>query len=262
MNKKKVSFLVTNDDGYGSLGIKILKEILLDFNQNLWEIAPKEDQSGKGHSITIKKNVEVICVEKRQYIVTGTPVDCVLIALGAIMKKSVKPEVIFSGINLGANLGNDIYYSGTVGAAREGALNNIKSIALSIVKDNEEELIDWSGVRLQGKNIINNLLRMKWKYNYYININFPNVSSEKIKGIAFAFKGKRKPGRIIKKISESKNKTSFFIDTSRTREKNKDNSDSEIIKKNYISITIHSIDEFLQKDFLQFQSDYKEIAGE
>ena len=130
---KKV--LVTNDDGIDAIGIRTLAEALAPM-ADVYVVAPSNQQSAKSHSITVLRTIKP---EKREvkgavaaYAVDGTPVDCVIWGLPMLAEEGIKPDFIFSGINHGMNTGLAAYYSGTVAAAREGALNGFHSIALSV----------------------------------------------------------------------------------------------------------------------------------
>ena len=106
------------------------KSVARKFSDDIWIVAPTEEQSGAGHSLTLTEPVRLRRHDDRRFSVTGTPTDAVMLALAHIMKDS-PPDVILSGINRGANLAEDVTYSGTVSAAMEGALAGVRSIALS-----------------------------------------------------------------------------------------------------------------------------------
>ena len=122
--------LLTNDDGVNARGLKLLEAVARKFSDDVWIVAPTEEQSGAGHSLTLTTPVRLRSHDERRFSVTGTPTDAVMLALAHIMK-DLPPDVILSGINRGANLAEDVTYSGTVSAAMEGALAGVRSIALS-----------------------------------------------------------------------------------------------------------------------------------
>ncbi|MEZ4704182.1 MAG: 5'/3'-nucleotidase SurE [Bdellovibrionota bacterium] len=126
-----MKILVTNDDGIGSRGIALLEELALPFGE-VMVVAPTDDQSGTSHSLTLHHPLRVNHITENTYSVYGTPTDCVHYALLDLYGED-QPDIILSGINLGPNLGTDVWYSGTVGAAIEGALSGIPSIAFSLV---------------------------------------------------------------------------------------------------------------------------------
>ncbi|GAA3271157.1 hypothetical protein GCM10020258_45890 [Sphingomonas yabuuchiae] len=122
--------LLTNDDGYHAPGLAALERIAATLSDDVWIVAPAEDQSGTSRSLTLTRPMRLRQFGERRFAVTGTPTDSVLMALGEVMKDA-KPDLILSGVNRGANLGEDVFYSGTVSAAMEGAMAGIRSIALS-----------------------------------------------------------------------------------------------------------------------------------
>jgi 5'-nucleotidase len=124
-----MKLLLTNDDGYFAPGLVALREWLSKYHKVI-VVAPDRDRSGASHSLTVTRPLRVKKIEKDYYAVDGTPTDAVMIALNCVMK--TKPDIIVSGINSGANMGEDVTYSGTVAAAIEGTLLGIPSIAVSL----------------------------------------------------------------------------------------------------------------------------------
>ena len=113
--------LLTNDDGVTAPGLKVLEAIARTISDDITICAPADEQSGAGHSLSLSKPVRLRTIAEKHHCVTGTPTDAVLMALARIMKDN-PPDLILSGVNRGANLGEDVTYSGTVSAAMEGAL--------------------------------------------------------------------------------------------------------------------------------------------
>ena len=124
--------LLTNDDGIHAPGFEVLEEIAHGISDDVWVCAPAEEQSGAGHSLTLHHPVRLRQLGERRYSVTGTPTDSVMLALRTVLEDR-KPDLILSGVNRGANLAEDVTYSGTVSAAMEGALAGVRSVALSQV---------------------------------------------------------------------------------------------------------------------------------
>ena len=124
--------LITNDDGFNADGIKSLKKIALEMSakENIFVVAPSENQSAKSRSITYKKDFQITKKSNNEFSVDGTPSDCIIFALDHLMKNK-KPDIVLSGINWGYNLAQDAFYSGTIAAALEAADRGILSIALS-----------------------------------------------------------------------------------------------------------------------------------
>ena len=131
-----MKILLTNDDGVHAPGLEVLEAIARQFSDDIWICAPDEEQSGMGHALTLTRPVRLRKHGERRFSVTGTPTDSVTMGLRQVMDGP--PDVILSGVNRGANLGDDITYSGTVSAAIEGALAGIRSIAMSQVRYDSE----------------------------------------------------------------------------------------------------------------------------
>ncbi|MCA7010241.1 5'/3'-nucleotidase SurE [Wolbachia endosymbiont of Tribolium confusum] len=176
--------LITNDDGFESEGIRLLKEIAQNFASEIWIVAPDADRSGAARSLDypVKQSIKINQHSEREFSVSGTPADCIIIALNKIMNK--KPDLILSGVNIGSNVGDDICYSGTIGAAMEGAARFIPSIALSQAYRNE---INWYNTRIFASKIIDKLVKVGWPKNIVMSVNFP--ATEKVKGVEFAEQG-------------------------------------------------------------------------
>src|SRR5271169_2788643 len=127
--------LLTNDDGYQAPGLLALAEALQDL-ATISIVAPSTEQSGAAQSLTLRQPIICNAIAERRWAIDGTPADCVIVALHKLLPE--KPDLVISGINHGANLGENVYYSGSVGAAREGALHHIPSVAMSLCSKKTE----------------------------------------------------------------------------------------------------------------------------
>ncbi len=188
--------LVTNDDGINAPGLVALEAIAAELSDDVWVVAPAEEQSGAGHSLTLSQPVRLRELSSRRYSVRGTPTDCVMLALGAVLTDH-KPDLILSGVNRGGNLAEDVTYSGTVSAAMEGCLAGIRSVALSQVMMNYtagEE--DFSTATTHGAELIRRIQRIDWPEGVLINVNFPPVLAQDVKGVRVTEQGFRDYGNI------------------------------------------------------------------
>ncbi|QKX01641.1 5'/3'-nucleotidase SurE [Wolbachia endosymbiont of Cruorifilaria tuberocauda] len=176
--------LITNDDGFESEGIKLLKEIAQNFASEIWVVAPDTDRSGAARSLDyrIRQSIKINQHGKREFSVSGTPADCIIIALNKIMNK--KPNLVLSGVNIGSNVGDDVCYSGTIGAVMESAARFIPSIALSQVYHNE---INWHNTKVFAPKITAKLVEVGWPKNIAMSVNFP--ATKKVKGVEFTEQG-------------------------------------------------------------------------
>ncbi len=188
--------LVTNDDGITAPGLVALEAIAAQLSDDVWVVAPAEEQSGAGHSLTLSKPVRLREISPKRYAVQGTPTDCVMLALGAVMHEH-KPDLILSGVNRGGNLAEDVTYSGTVSAAMEGCLAGIRSIALSqVMADYAMGKEDFSTATTHGAAIIRLIQSIDWPPGVLVNINFPPVAADKVAGVRVTEQGFRDYGNI------------------------------------------------------------------
>jgi len=235
--KEKI-ILLTNDDGIDSEGIYILYKVLKkDKNFDVRIIAPNRERSAVGHAITVFRPISVR-KEYREgnffgYSVDGTPADCVKIAVKAILKKA--PDLLISGINRGANLGENIIYSGTVSAATEGTTLGVSSISISI-----DNLIDpdYSYAADFTKKIASQIIKNGGlPEGTLLNINIPDVSSEEIKGIKITKQSSAKfKDKFIKRV-DPRGRDYYWMDGEFEGEIEDENSDYGAVKNNYISMT-------------------------
>ncbi|WP_188946231.1 5'/3'-nucleotidase SurE, partial [Polymorphobacter multimanifer] len=170
--------------------------IAAELSDDVWVVAPAEEQSGAGHSLTLSQPVRLREIGPRRFSVRGTPTDCVMLALGAVMADH-KPDLILSGVNRGGNLAEDVTYSGTVSAAMEGCLAGIRSVALSQVMMNYTAgQEDFSTATTHGADIIRRIAAVDWAPGMLININFPPVIAADVRGVRVTEQGFRDYGNI------------------------------------------------------------------
>ena len=189
--------LLANDDGYHAPGLKILEAIAATFSDDVWIVAPADEQSGAGHSLTPTRPIRVRQHGEKRFAVAGTPTDAVMMALARIMREA-KPDLILSGVNRGANLAEDVTYSGTVSAAMEGALAGVRSIALSQVYDREGlgDAVPFEAAAAWGERVLRPLLDAPLEPRSLVNINFPAGPADAVKGIKIVQQGLRDYGRL------------------------------------------------------------------
>lgn len=180
---KKPLILVTNDDGVGAKGFSAIIEIAKKFGDVL-AVGPSTGQSGMSHALTFKSPVRLKKIKEepglRVYELTGTPVDCVKMALDKLMNDE-RPALLLSGINHGCNSSISAIYSGTVAAAREGGLNSIPSIALSSLDYSHNA--DFEFIKPIASEIIENVMKTGLPEGICLNVNFPYLDPTNIKGV-------------------------------------------------------------------------------
>jgi 5'-nucleotidase len=189
--------LLTNDDGVNARGLKLLETVAAALSDDLWVVAPTEEQSGAGHSLTLTQPIRVRKLGERRFCVTGTPTDAVMMGLAEIMKDS-PPDLILSGINRGANLGEDVTYSGTVSAAMEGALAGIPSIALSqcYARQGMGDTVPFAAAEAWAERVLRPLVATPMAPRTLVNVNFPAVAADAVRGVRVVRQGLRDYGRL------------------------------------------------------------------
>jgi 5'-nucleotidase len=168
-----MKILITNDDGWGFEGIQALEQVASQFGE-VWTVAPAIPMSGISHQLTFERPMSFIEKAPRSFALDGTPADCVRVAMTQL---DVEFDWVFSGINKGANLGSDIYVSGTVAAAREATLFRCKGIAFSQHLRQFKAPFDWSSPAEMATRLIPTLLERELPNGNWINVNFPDAEN-------------------------------------------------------------------------------------
>ncbi len=227
-----MNILLCNDDGINAGGIRALQKHLSAAGHRISIIAPDRERSAASHSLTIRNEIRVNKIGDREYSVSGTPVDCVVIALQKLIDSDI--DLIISGINAGQNMGEDIHYSGTVAAAKEAAFFGYKAIAISI-NSYTDQLYDtaakWMVKMLEMG--VDSLLQP----SSVLNINVPNVQFDEVKGIRLTRTGHRKYYNFIKIVSEDDDGFVYKIGGDKPVWDEQKGTDAEALSENYISLT-------------------------
>lgn len=181
--------LLTNDDGINAPGLNVLERIARTLSDDIWICAPSEEQSGAGHSLTLTRPVRLRQHAERRFSVTGTPTDALTMGLKKVLP--APPDLVLSGVNRGANLGDDVTYSGTVAAAIEGALAGVRSIALSQVysKEGVGDDVSFDAAEVWGSKVLKPLIDSPFAPRTLINVNFPPLPAGEVKGIRVVRQG-------------------------------------------------------------------------
>lgn len=181
---KPLRILVTNDDGIHSPGLVVAETIARSLSDDVWVVAPENEQSGASHSLTLAAPLRLRQIDDRHYAVSGTPTDCVMMGCLHLLKDHT-PGLILSGVNWGSNVGDDVTYSGTIAAAMEGCALGIASIALSQAYDEEDRRnIDWSAGETHGPDLVRRLVDAGWPEGVLLNVNFPGCAADEVQGVA------------------------------------------------------------------------------
>jgi 5'-nucleotidase len=190
--KQRPYILLTNDDGINAQGLAALRKAFESFG-DVMVVAPDRECSAAGHAITLRKPLRVHQIDKTIFEIEGTPTDCVLIAICSLMDR--RPDLVISGINHGPNLGDDVTYSGTVGAAMEGALWGIPSVAISVVGLKRVSLCVAARI---GVRLTKQILQQKVPRNPLLNVNVPDLPEDRIRGVRVTKLGRR--GRFAEEL--------------------------------------------------------------
>lgn len=234
----KKQILITNDDGYESSGLKALVEALKD-EADITVVAPSSEKSACGHSLSLTKPLEFIKIKQNFYkLHDATPSDCVYLALFELYKNK-KPDLVISGINIGANLGEDITYSGTASAAMEAVLHGVPAIAISQAYNKNANNLNFD----LASQVIKDLVKKVFSTNYplqnrrFLNVNIP-FSSE-FKGYKVTKVGKRIYANEAQKYTNPRNKEFFWIGlpSYEWKKNTSNNCDISAINEGFVTIT-------------------------
>ncbi len=237
--------LLTNDDGYDSVGLKALIDALSPIAK-ITVVAPANNKSACGHSLTLDKPLRLISIKDDFYkIDDGSPTDCIFLSLGNLFKEGFKPDLVISGINIGANMGEDITYSGTASAAMEAVIHKIPAIAISQVCQNrcqdiqngwEFELAKDTIVKLATR-ILNNSFPLDERK--FLNVNIPPIKAKDCKGIKITKAGFREYGSDAQRHTNPRGEEYYWIGLHPLIWKASIDKtcDFEAIRENFVSIT-------------------------
>lgn len=244
--------LLTNDDGIHASGLMALyQELKGDFE--VFIVAPETEMSAVGHAITLTSPLRVQEVHKNGlffgYAVTGTPADCVKIAVQELLDRP--PEVVLSGINLGANVGVNVLYSGTVSAATEGAFLGIKSASISL---NTRQNPDFRFAAQFSREIIHFMMKSGLREGTALNVNIPAVPPEKIKGVRVTRQGTCRFEERFERRSDPRGNIYYWLSGERFIENGNPENDSIALKQNKITITPLHYDLTCEKELERLKS--------
>ncbi|HLT77229.1 MAG TPA: 5'/3'-nucleotidase SurE [Ferrovibrio sp.] len=233
--------LVSNDDGIHAPGLKILEKVARTLSKDIWVVAPEYEQSGASHSLTLTQPLRIRKVGPRKFAVRGTPTDCVMMAIHELMKDK-RPDLLLSGVNRGANLGEDVTYSGTVAVAMEGTLLGVPSIALSQCFQFGHP-VKWATAEHHAPKVIRKLLKAGWPKGVLINVNFPDVIADSVTGIEVVKQGQRDlTDLVLDHRIDARGVPYYWIGFRRQKSKAKRQSDLGATENGAISVTPLQLD--------------------
>ena len=233
-------FLVSNDDGINATGIKALAQTLSELGE-VTVYAPNRDRSGASNSLTLDAPIRIQKVEEKRFSVSGTPTDCVHMALTGLMEK--EPDMVISGINNAANLGDDVLYSGTVAAAIEGRYLGFPAIAFSLVTNHGENKNRYfETAQYYIKKIVQNLEKNPLPKDTILNINIPNLPVSEVKGVQITRFGNRHKAENTVQDTDPRGRKIFWIGAAGPEADAGEGTDFYAVKNGYVSITPMQVD--------------------
>lgn len=263
MKNKKLKILISNDDGFESKGLKVICQLCARYG-DVTAVAPKVPQSGKsaalsigGSKLRLKKESSHKCSNGNTievYSFTGTPVDCVKIAMNTFFSLDNRPDLLISGINHGSNASAAAVYSGTLGAAKEGTIYSVPSIALSL--DTHDPDASFAGIKKYFPLIMINFFACLPPEGTFLNINFPNIPSSKIKGMRYATQGNGMWIKEFDKFKDSKGKPFFVMKGEFLNKDDKVYADHIAMENGYISVAPQKVDITDYEEFEQHEEDW------
>lgn len=237
-----MSILVTNDDGFEAIGIQALLASSKTLDPIM--VAPKHNCSGMSAAISLRKEVKVKQLNSKEFVVTGTPADCSYFGLYGMNENNI--EQVVSGINLGANLGTDVFYSGTVGAAIAGINLKYAPVAISVCSFSPRDI---SFIADKAFELIQKFRSISLQQNSLININFPDILKQDYKGELYTKLAKRGAPEAPNIISK-KDQLSFTFSASGDFIDGQSDTDMQAIENGYVSVSILNYDISSTNDFL------------
>jgi 5'-nucleotidase len=228
--------LLSNDDGFQSPGIQCLAEALSSRSQ-VTIVAPDRNRSGASNSLTLEDPIRAQTISPRVVCVDGTPTDCVHLAITGLLEE--EPDIVVSGINAGANMGDDVLYSGTVAAAMEGRFLGLPAIAVSLVGD---ELRHYETAAQVVLGLIEDLPSAPLPSDTILNINVPDLPYESISGIQTTRLGRRHKSEPVIKAFDPRGREIYWVGPPGEEKEEGPGTDFYAVRNGYVSITPLHVD--------------------
>jgi len=228
-------FLLSNDDGYQAPGLSALAETLSELGK-VTVVAPDRERSGASNSLTLDAPLHVKQDNRGFYYVNGTPTDCVHLAITGLLDE--EPDMVISGINSGANLGDDVLYSGTVAAAMEGRFLGRPAVAFSLAGD---RMLDYESAVIVAKKIIESLIQQSLN-DVLLNVNIPDLEYDRIKGFAVTRLGNRHKSEPAQEALDPRGRKVYWVGPVGPEHDAGEGTDFHAIRSGKVSITPLQID--------------------
>lgn len=228
--------LLSNDDGIHAIGLKLLADALAPLGK-ITVVAPNRDRSASSNSLTLDRPIRAQEMKQNWYSVDGTPTDCVHLAITGLIKE--EPNIVVSGINAGANLGDDVIYSGTVAAAMEGRFLGLPAVAISVASFQPKYLEDAAQVSAE---MIGKLAATQLPSDVIININIPDLPKNELQGVQATRLGNRHKAEPVIKSEDPRGKPIFWVGAAGPEQDAGQGTDFHAIKNGYVSVSPMHLD--------------------
>lgn len=249
-------YLVSNDDGIEAKGIQVLSNRLQGLGK-VTIVAPDKNCSGASNSLTLDSPVRIDEIAPRTFRVRGTPTDCVHIALTGLLEKD--PDIVVSGINAGANLGDDVIYSGTVAAAMEGRFLGLPAIAVSLVFEDRPQHYETAAEAVAL--IVERLKSDPLPADTILNINVPDIPWVDVRGLEVTRLGYRHRAEPVIKMDDPRGRPMYWIGQAGEGQDAGPGTDFDAIRRGYISVTPIHVDLTRYQALEQVSGWVSELAG-
>jgi len=234
-----MKILLTNDDGLHAPGIAALEAVAPRFG-DLWVVAPHQERSGASHALTMNEPLRIHEHGRQRFSSTGTPVDCVYLGIHSLL--GGVPDLVLSGINKGANLGDDVHYSGTVGAAREAALNGLPALAVSLATEGGGGTPHFESAAAIACKVIAEYCARSLPSGVLLNLNVPNLPLSDIQGIQVCGLGRRHYDPWVEERIDPRQKRYFWIGGAPAKSGMSEGTDGWWVSRGYASLTPLGLD--------------------
>jgi len=231
-----VHILLSNDDGYFAPGLEHLAAALTAYGASITVVAPERDRSGASNSLTLDRPLMVRRAPNGFLFVNGTPTDCVHLAVTGLLQEM--PDMVISGINLGANMGDDTIYSGTVAAATEGYLLGLPSFAISLTSKTAAHFETAAAVAVELVERHGRESAGPW----LLNINVPDIARESVKGYRVTRLGRRHKAESVVKAQNPRGETVYWVGAAGAAADAGEGTDFHAVEAGYVSVTPLQID--------------------
>lgn len=235
--------LLTNDDGIHAEGLQCLERLARSLSDDVWIVAPENDQSGFAHSLSLSTPLRLRRLDERRYAVRGTPTDCVIMGVKHILPSP--PDLVLSGVNSGSNIADDVTYSGTVAGAMEGTLLGIRSIALSQAYRHDERVgrdVPWQTTDAHAPALLQKLVKTELPPGVLLNVNFPNCDPAEVEGVTVAAQGKLAYGMWIEERTDGRGFPYYWLRFGRESKETTPGTDLHALRERKIAVTPLKLD--------------------